>query len=180
MKGKAGQVENVGGKVKHNSNVALLLPLSLDETDKTMLQILQDDFPIVQQPWLEVGSRLNISEAEVIMRLKRLLEAGTILRVGPIFEASKIGLKAATLVAMKVPENKVDDVANVINEYDNITHNYEREDKYNIWFTLAASDSKELDRLLSEIKQKTGIKEEDILDLPTIRRFKINVRFQFT
>ena len=100
-----------------NSKHRQLSPISLDETDKEILQILQDDFPIVQEPWLEISSRLNINEAEVMTRLKRLIEAGAILKIGPIFDSSKIGLKAATLVAMKVPKNQVDDVARVINEY---------------------------------------------------------------
>ena len=156
------------------------LPISLDQTDKKILQLIQDDFPIVQEPWLEISSRLNISEGDVIIRLKRLLEAGTILKIGPIFDSSKIGLKAATLVAMKVPKNKVNDVARVINEYDNVSHNYEREDEYNVWFTLAASSKSELAMILDEIKQKTGMKDLDVLDLPTIRRFKINVHFQLT
>ena len=155
-------------------------PLSLDETDRTILQILQDDFPIVQEPWLEISNRLNISEGEVISRLKRLIEAGAIVKIGPVFDGSRIGLKAATLVAMKVPKNKVNDVARVINEYDNVSHNYERENEYNVWFTLAASSNSELAMILSDIKQKTGMTDFDVLDLPTIRRFKINVHFQLT
>ena len=81
---------------------------------------------------------------------------------------------------MKVPKNKVNDVARVINEYDNVSHNYEREDEYNVWFTLAASSNSELAMILDEIKQKTGMTDSDVLDLPTIRRFKINVHFQMT
>ena len=81
---------------------------------------------------------------------------------------------------MKVPKNKVNDVARIINGYDNVSHNYEREDEYNVWFTLAASSSRELAIMLDELKQKTGVKEQDVLDLPTIRRFKVNVRFQLT
>lgn len=153
-------------------------PISLDETDRTILQILQDDFPIVQEPWLEISQRINVSEGEVMSRLKRLIEAGAIVKIGPVFDSSRIGLKAATLVAMKVPKNRVNDVARVINEYDNVSHNYEREDEYNVWFTLAASSNNELALLLDEIKQKTGMKDLDVLDLPTVRRFKINVHFQ--
>ena len=155
-------------------------PISLDETDRIMLQMLQDNFPIVQEPWLEISSRLNVSEGEVISRLKRLVEAGAIVKIGPVFDASRIGLKAATLVAMKIPKNKVNDVARIINEYDNVSHNYEREDEYNVWFTLAASSKSELAMILDEIKQKTDTKDPDVLDLPTIRRFKINLHFQLT
>lgn len=80
---------------------------SLDETDAKILQIMQDDFPIVQKPWLEISGRLRISENEVVTRLKRLIEIGAIQRIGPVFDSSKIGLKAATLVAMKVPRIKL-------------------------------------------------------------------------
>jgi DNA-binding Lrp family transcriptional regulator len=154
--------------------------VSLDEIDRTMLQMLQDDFPIVQHPWLEISGRLNISEDEVLSRLKRLVESDVIVKIGPIFDSSRIGLKAATLIAVKVPKDKVNDFARIINEYDNVSHNYEREDEYNVWFTLAASSNGELASVLDEIKQKTCTKDHDILNLPTVRRFKINVHFQLT
>ena len=106
------------------------------------------------------------------------MEIGAVLKVGPIFDASRIGFSVATLVAMRVPKDKVESVASVINQYSNVSHNYEREDEYNVWFTLTAAGDKELNQLLSEIKEKTGVNEHDVIDLPTIRRFKINVHFQ--
>ena len=167
--------------VKRNSNYyAIPSPISLDETDMKILQILQDDFPVVQEPWLEVSRKLSISQDEVLSRSKRLIEEGAILKIGPILDHSAIGLRAATLVAMKVPKSKVNEVATVINEYHNVSHNYERDDAYNVWFTLAAPTSKELAMTLDEIKQKTGVGEDEILDLPAVQRFKINLHFQLT
>ena len=154
------------------------IPINLDEIDKKILQILQDDFPIVEKPWLEISNRLKINEDEVITRLKRLTETGVVLKIGPIVDSSKMGLKAATLIAMKVPKNQVNAVASIINQFGNVSHNYEREDEYNVWFTLAAPTNAELTERLDIIKRKTGIKEQDILNLPTLNRFKINVRFQ--
>jgi DNA-binding Lrp family transcriptional regulator len=155
-------------------------PAEIDETDRKILQLIQDDFPLVSEPWLEISNRLNLKEADVIKRLKRLIETGVVLRIGPIFDSSKMGLKAATLVAMKVPKSQVNAVASIVNQYENVSHNYEREDEYNVWFTLAAPSSKELAKNLGEIKQKTGVKENDVLELPTVNRFKINVNFQLT
>ncbi len=152
----------------------------LDETDRKIVQIIQDDFPMVEHPWKEVGDKLNITEDDVIKRLKRLNEKGITRKIGSIVDASKIGLTAATLVAMKVPQNKVDQVARTINEYSSISHNYEREHEYNVWFTITASSSKDLTNILEEIKQKTGIHPGNVLNLPTKQRFKINVRFQLT
>lgn len=168
--------ENATEKNEADTNAMV----SLDQTDREILQLIQDDFPIVQEPWLEISSRLSISEDEVISRLKRLIEAGAILKIGPTFESSKIGLKAATLVALRIPKNQVETVASIINQYNNVSHNYEREDEFNVWFTLAAPSPRELAKSLEEIKQKLRVKEHDILDLPTINRFKINVHFQLT
>ena len=150
----------------------------LDQIDRKIMQQIQDDFPLEQEPWLEISNRLKISEDEVITRLKRLIEMGAIVKIGPIFDSSKIGLKSATLVAMRVPKDQIDDIARVINQYNNVSHNYEREDEYNVWFTLAASSRAELAKIQDEIKQKTGINDHDVLELPTVNRFKINVRFQ--
>lgn len=168
-----------------NNNASGKIPVvnpqnSLDETDKKILQILQDDFPLVQKPWHEISERLSINEDELIDRLQLLLKTGVIRKIGPIFDGSRIGLNAATLVAMKVPKNKIDQVARVINEYDNVSHNYEREDEYNIWFTLSARNSEDLTKILDDIKRKTDVNEQNILNLPTVHRFKINVRFQLT
>lgn len=151
-----------------------------DGIDRKILQILQDDFPMVERPWKEVGDKLDITEDDVINRLKRLNEIGVTRKIGSIIDASKVGLTAATLVAMKVPKNKVDDVACAINKYGNVSHNYERQHDYNVWFTITASSNNELTTILNEIRQKTGINPSDILNLPTKQRFKINVRFQLT
>ncbi len=153
---------------------------NLDDTDKKILQLLQADFPLVERPWSEISRKLGISEDELVARLKRLCTAGVIRKIGPIVDASKIGLTAATLVAIRVPDNKVEKVAQVINQYGNISHNYEREHEYNIWFTLAAQNPQELTTTLNEIIQKTGLNQTDVLSLPTTQRFKINVNFQLT
>lgn len=151
-----------------------------DETDRRILQMLQDDFPVVQKPWFEISRRLNISESELLARLRRLTAAGVVLKIGPLLENSAVGLSAATLVALRVPKNKVDQVASVINEYANVSHNYEREHEYNVWFTLTAPTEEELALTLEEIKQKIGVQDLDVLDLPTVQKFKINVHFQLT
>ncbi len=153
---------------------------NFDEIDRKIVQILQDDFPIVERPWKDVGDKLNLSEDDVINRLKRLNEQGIARKIGSIVDASKLGLTAATLVAMKVPKNKVSEVASIINSYGTISHNYEREHEYNVWFTITASNNDELTIILEDIRQKTGISPGDILNLPTKNRFKINVRFQLT
>jgi len=152
----------------------------LDETDKQILQLLQEDFPLVENPWRTLSSKTGIPEHQIVTRIEHLSKKGIIRKIGPIVDNSKIGYQSATLVALRVPENKVNAVAAVINQYGNISHNYEREHQYNIWFTLAAKNPEALNQTLNEILNKTGLNQADVLNLPTTQRFKINVNFQLT
>ena len=155
-------------------------PVELDEIDKQLLQLTQDEFSIMKRPWKELGNRLKITEEEVLLRLKRLCNKGVIRKIGPILNTRKLGLSASTLIAMKVPEEKIEQVASIINEYESVSHNYQREHEYNLWFTVRTSDEKKLRRTIEEIKRRTEIPDANILDLPTLRVFKIDVRFQYT
>jgi DNA-binding Lrp family transcriptional regulator len=152
----------------------------LDKLDKELLQQLQDNFPVEKRPWTDLGKMLGISEAEVLSRIQRLSADGVIRKLRTILDARKLNTCSSTLMAMKVPEAKMEAVVNVVNEYMSVTHNYRREHDYNLWFTVTTCGSKDLRSTVEEIKRRTGIPEHDILDLPTTAVFKIDVRFKFT
>ncbi|SJZ66391.1 siroheme decarboxylase subunit alpha [Selenihalanaerobacter shriftii] len=144
----------------------------LDQIDKELLNITQRNFPLIANPYEEIGSRLDISGEEVIERLKNLKETGYIRRLGGIFSSKKLGY-VSTLVAAKVEEDKYYDVAEMINEYHGVTHNYRRNHKFNLWFTLIAPSEEELEKQFNEISDLTGIKT--LRNLPATRFFKLGV-----
>lgn len=154
--------------------------VKLDEVDKKLLQLAQDEFPLTRRPWAKLGDKLKITEEEVLSRLKRLRDEGVIRKIGPAIDLKKIGFSASTLIAMRVPEDRIERVAKIINECESVSHNYLREHEYNIWFTVTAPSEEELKKIVKEIKRRAGIPDAEILDLPASRRFKIDVRFQFT
>jgi len=146
----------------------------MDETDKRLLDTIQDDFPLIGGPFHKLASLLNISSDDVIMRLKRLKSDGIIRRIGAIFDSKKLGY-FSTLCAMEVPPYCVDEVARIINGYTGVTHNYIRDHDYNMWFTITARSQQELEKVIAEIKENSGI--EELMELPAVRMFKIRVRF---
>lgn len=147
----------------------------LDETGKRLLNLLQEDLPLCQRPFAELGLLLGIEEEEVLERINAYLKAGLIRRVGGIFDSRKLGY-TGTLCAVQVQPEKVGEVARIINSYPGVTHNYLREHTYNLWFTVLAQNRSEIEKIIEEIKAKTGI--EEILELPAVRVFKIKASFE--
>jgi DNA-binding Lrp family transcriptional regulator len=150
-----------------------------DQTDLAILNALQDDLPLVSRPWKAIADRLNIIETEIIERMKKLEEAGVIRGISPVLESRSLGLHAATLVALHVPEERMNEVATIISSYAEVSHNFQRDHYYSLWFTIAAQNGEGIQNVLDEILNRTGIPASDILDLPTIKKIKIDVRFSF-
>ncbi len=151
--------------------------MNVDPTDKQLLQLIQSNFPVVQRPFKQIALQLGISEQDVLQRIFRLQQSGIIRRLGGLFDSRKIGY-TGTLCAMQVPETDIDRVAKIINNYPGVTHNYLRNHRYNMWFTLLAPSKRHIDSILNEIKQKTGL--TDLLDLPTVDVYKVRVNFNLS
>ncbi|MFA4876624.1 MAG: AsnC family transcriptional regulator [Methanoregula sp.] len=150
-----------------------------DPADLAILECLQDDLPLVPRPWEAIAARLGIPEPDLLGRLKKLSEAGIIRGISPVLESRHLGLNAATLVALRVPKERIEKVAALVSSYREVSHNFRREHDYSLWFTIAAKDEAGVHAVLDEILSRSGIPASDMLDLPTIRRIKIDVRFSF-
>jgi len=153
--------------------------VTLDEADKALLQTLQDDFPLTTRPWDALAERLGTTVEDVMVRIGRLKEEGVIRRIGPVLETDRVGLTARTLVLMKVPPGRMDEVAGIVSGFEEVTHNYERDHEYNLWFTLITPSQENLKDALASIIEATGVPEDDVLDLPVTERYKIGVRYVF-
>jgi len=151
-----------------------------DQTDLALLDALQEDLPLVARPWKEIADRLGTSEAGILRRMETLREAGIIRGISPVLESHHLGLHAATLVALHVPDERIDEIAAVISSYPEVSHNFRRDHYYSLWFTLASKDREGIRKVLDEILDRTGIPASDALDLPTVQKMKIDVRFSFS
>ena len=146
----------------------------IDDMDRAILNLIQSDFPITPRPYLAIAQRLGFSENDVINRLNRLKIKGIIRRIGGNFVPEKLGF-VSTLCAARVPEDKIQSFAKTVNRYPGVTHNYQRNNKYNIWFTFIAPSMNEIEENLENISRQTGIKE--IINLPATKVFKIKAHF---
>ena len=147
----------------------------MDDVDREILNRIQSNFPITTRPYQTIADELDLTEKEVIRRVKTLKEHGIIRRIGGNFVPEKLGF-VSTLCAAKVPPHKVDSFARTVNRFPGVTHNYQRENEYNVWFTFIAPSMDAIQTNLETIAQKTGV--TDILNLPATRVFKIKAHFK--
>ncbi len=148
--------------------------MPLDDIDKAILNRIQSDFPIASRPYLTIADDLGLSGSDVLNRLIRLKKSGIIRRIGGNFVPGKLGF-VSTLCAARVPEDKLTLFAETVNRYPGVTHNYQRDSHFNIWFTFIAPTMAEIEAHLKDISQATGVRE--ILNLPATKVFKIKAHF---
>lgn len=145
----------------------------MDAVDKDILGIIQSGFPIASRPYEEIGKMVGVSEDEALSRVNALREDGVIRRVGANFGSRELGWHS-TLCAAKVPDEKMDDFVAEVNRHSGVTHNYLRENDFNIWFTFIGPDKETVKATLNAISEKTGVR---VLYLPATKMFKIKVDF---
>ncbi len=146
---------------------------ALSRAEKDLLNDFQHSFPLTSTPFATLAEQMGKSEQWVIDTLGGYRSQGLITRVGPVFAPNRVG--ASTLVAMAIPPESLDEIAEVVNGYPEVNHNYEREHHYNLWYVLTAPDKKHRDLVLNEICKTTGYAA---ISLPMVTSYHIDLGFK--
>lgn len=145
----------------------------LDSVDKKLLNEIQWVFPLVDRPYLEIAGRHGLSEEETIRRIAGMKQAGLVRQINAIFDTRRLGYKSA-LVAFSVTPERLLEVADIVNEHPGVSHNYERNHEYNMWFTLAVPPGTDIKNDLDKMAAIDGVIKYRVL--PTLKLYKIGVR----
>lgn len=140
-----------------------------------LLNDFQREFPLCPAPFAELAARLGVAEKVVLSGLETLRREGKISRVGAVFAPKRIG--ASTLAAMAVPPERLEAVAQAVNRFPEVNHNYEREHRYNLWFVVTAGSEGRLLATLGAIEKAAGY---PVLALPLLEEFHIDLGFPLT
>lgn len=146
--------------------------LPLDALDALLLRRLHGGFPLSDTPYAEVAEELGLDEAEVIARLRRLLDEGVLTRFGPLFQIERAGGQFV-LAAMQVPEERFDAVAAQLDELPEVAHNYRREHRFNMWFVVACASPEAARDACARIEAMVGLK---VYAFPKEREFFVELR----
>ncbi|WJW75436.1 AsnC family transcriptional regulator [Thiohalobacter sp. IOR34] len=148
--------------------------IPLDDTDRRIINALQGGFPVCERPYAEAAAGLGLDEAELIRRIDALLEAGLLSRFGPMYHAERLG-GGLTLAAMRVAEDDFESVAEQVNRYPEVAHNYRRDHELNMWFVLATETPERIDEVIADIQARTGYR---VYNMPKRDEFFVGLRFE--
>lgn len=149
----------------------------MDNQDRSLLELLQTHLPLVARPYQALGESLGISEEEVLKRLQRLKETRVLRQIGAIFDSSRLGYQS-TLVALELDPVLLDGAARRVNAHPGVSHNYARDHRYNLWFTLTLPEGKDLRAETAHLAAEVNAR--DFLYLPALAVFKVGVRLRFS
>lgn len=152
-------------------------PVSLDDSDKALLNALQGDFPLLERPFAALGERVGLAEEDVLSRVARLRAERVIRQISAIFDSRTLGYNSS-LVAMRVEPEDEAGAVEAVNAHPGVSHNYRRDHDFNMWFTLTVHGSKDLDAEVSALAKAARAKSARLL--PTLRMFKISVQLDVT
>jgi DNA-binding Lrp family transcriptional regulator len=144
-----------------------------------ILSIIQKKFPLSKRPFLDIGDELGLSEDEVIKIIQKEKDNNIIRQTSAIFDTKSLGFKSS-LVAFKMDEKKIDKAVEIINSHPGVSHNYERDHEFNIWFTMAVDPNSKigLEKSVEILAKLTDA--DDFIMLPTLKLFKISVKLNTT
>ncbi|MEW6120689.1 MAG: Lrp/AsnC family transcriptional regulator [Pseudomonadota bacterium] len=146
--------------------------MTLTDSEFSLLNDWQRDFPLVGRPYAVLAEALGTNEASVLRALGKLVDGGHISRIGAVFRPHVLG--TSTLAAVACPPERIEAVARIIDAHPEVNHNYEREHRYNLWFVVAAPTREDVTEVLDDIRRRTGLAP---LDLPMLADYHIDLGF---
>jgi DNA-binding Lrp family transcriptional regulator len=146
----------------------------MDALDRAIINALQDGFPISERPFAEAAATLDISEGVLIDRIESLLDTGVLSRFGPMYHAERLG-GGLSLAAMKLAKGDFDQVAEIVNAFPEVAHNYARDHEFNMWFVLATETTQRISEVIDQIEQETGYR---VYNMPKLAEYFVGLRFE--
>jgi len=144
----------------------------VDDTDRKLVNCLQAGLPVCRNPFDDIAGSLDISVDALLERIQRLLDERVLTRFGPMFNAENLG-GALSLCAMQVPLDRYEEVAELVNAFAEVAHNYERDHLLNMWFVIATEHPEQAGTVIREIGLVTGCQ---VYDMPKQEEFYIGLQ----
>lgn len=144
----------------------------MDELARQFLNRYQGGFPIEEQPFADIAAEFDTDANTLVTSIQGMLDDGTLSRFGPLYDASSMG-GSITLAAMSVPQDRFDEIAEMVNAMPEVAHNYQREHDLNMWFVIATETAELLQQAIERIEQSANL---PVYNFPKLQTFYLGLQ----
>ncbi|MDF2614370.1 MAG: hypothetical protein K0S71_2156 [Clostridia bacterium] len=139
----------------------------MTELEKAIIRRLQEDLPLVKEPYKHMAAELGISEQEFLDKMSSFKEQKMLRRIGAILHHRTAGFEANAMVVWKVPQQRVAEVTELMISFREVSHCYERQSlpewPYNIYTMIHSTHFETCGALIKQIADLTHLDHYEIL-----------------
>ncbi|MFD2673288.1 siroheme decarboxylase subunit beta [Marinicrinis sediminis] len=139
----------------------------LTELERSILRLLQDEWPLVPQPYQWIANQLGIEQEELFQHIDRMKASGLIRRIGMVMRHRKMGITANPMIVWRVPESRLNELGEWLAEQPEVTHAYHRpmlpDFPYNLYCMIHMKTTTECEAFASRLSRISGIADYQLL-----------------
>ena len=139
----------------------------IDELDKKVISLIQGDLPVSQRPFTELAGQIGVTEEQFIERVQDLKKRGIIRRFGATLRHQEAGFSSNAMVAWLVPDHRIDEVGEILAQFREVTHCYQRKPQgdwpYNLYTMVHGSNRDQCHQIAKRMSRSAGIEKYELL-----------------
>jgi DNA-binding Lrp family transcriptional regulator len=148
--------------------------------DIAVIRELQEDLPVVPQPYVPMAARVGIAEAEFLAVAHRLKEQGYMRRMAAVLRHREAGFRANAMGVWVVPAEQADEVGQIMGSFKGVSHCYLRPTypdwPYSLFTMVHGRSAADCQVVVDAIAHATGVGEYALL-YSTKEHKKIRLRY---
>lgn len=144
--------------------------MPIDAVDRRIIVATQGGLPLVPRPYHAVAEQLGLDAAEVMARVRRMLDRGMIRRIAAVPNHYALGYRANGMSVWDVADDAVADLGPKVGALAFVTHCYRRPRRlplwpYNLFAMVHGATRDEVGACVAEIAALLGpaVRAHDIL-----------------
>lgn len=151
--------------------------LPATSAERKLIAAIQGGLPLVERPYQALAEQLDMSESELLGKLRALIDTGAIKRFGVIVRHHEMGYRANAMVVWDVPDNFVELVGQKLGSEDCVTLCYQRPRvlprwPYNLFCMIHGKDRSQVMECIRRIRRLNDLEHVPHQVLFSGKRFK--------
>jgi len=139
----------------------------LRAVDIAVIRELQEDIPLVAEPYRPMADRIGLSEEGLFQVAAHLSAQGYLRRMAAVLHHREAGFRANAMGVWVVPSDRTEDVGQIMGSFKGVSHCYLRPTypdwPYSIFTMVHGQKAEDCQDIINAISQATGITEYALL-----------------